>query len=445
MNEILYLAERNYIEKYLKERAQATHTDMLEINSFWKALETIISGSDTEVNKIYSVEGDTAHIRIEGALSPEGPDAWDLFWGYEGCSFKTIQAAMEKAKNDNAIKKVIFDIDSPGGTLAGTDETWQAHKELAAVKETEVHTGSRLASAAYYIATPAKKILACAPTSQVGSIGIIVATYDWSKWEEEIGIKEIIITSSNAPDKHPDLTTKQGRDIIRNQLDAMERIFYSRITESRGYSAEHIVEHFGRGGMMVACDPSKEHEDGIRSGLIDGLCNDISVCSNKEEVNFVSNGLTENKSNPAPAGNKQEGQIMKLSEYLETNPAAAAEIERYKSEAKAAGVSETMADYSARVDKVLPIIQSDSYPVNIKTIACNVLAGKVELSHFEGAVIAHDSVIEAAKSEAAKNETSNSTLPDAPTTGTSEQNAVNDAWEKSIADAKARKAAKEVA
>ena len=454
MKEVLYLADKTYLEAYLKEKASASLEDMIEINAFYKGIEPIIPGSDSEVDRIYSVDGDTAHIKIEGALSVEGPDAWDLFWGYKGCSFLTIQAAMERAKNNNAIKKVILDIDSPGGTVKGTDETWQAHKALADVKPTEVHTGSRLASAAYYISTPASKILACAPTSQVGSIGVIVATYDWSQWEERVGIREVIITSSNAPDKYADISTDKGRNTIRNQLDAIERIFYSRITESRGYDTKHIAEHFGKGAMMVASDPSKDHEDGIRSGLIDGLCNDISV-SNNDDIEEFTNQYTDaainliNQNIPAMAGNKQEGQKMNLSEYLASNPAAAAEIEKIKRDERAAGVKEADDKYSARVAKVLPIIQSASYPDSIKSRACKVLSGETELSNFEGALDAYDFTIEAQKSEQAKNATAadGAPNPEAPNLEAGNKKDSDDAWAKTIEDAKQRKeaAAREVA
>jgi len=421
MREIFYCAERDFLESYLKEKAACSLDDLKAASDLWGNPITE-PGTDAAVNEIYSVDRDTAHIKIEGPLSIKGPDAWDRFWGYNGASYKTIIAAMERAKTDSSIVRVIFDIDSPGGTLAGCDETWQAHKDLAAKKPTEVRAGNLLASAAYEIATPAHKILATVPSSRIGSIGVLVATYDWSKWEEKIGIKEIIITSSNAPDKHPDVSTKHGRDTIKTQLDALERIFYSRIAESRNVTTDHIAEHFGRGGLLVAADPSKEHDDAIRSGMIDGLVRVEKLPANDTDciggtriheiydsslafTNSVFNPSLEGKNNPAPAGKTQEGHMETLSEYLKANPAAAAEIEKAKAEAKAAGAQEAKAELSARVDKVLPIIQSAEYPANIKTIACNVLSGKEEMVAFTTAVAVYDGMVEKANSEAAKGQT----------------------------------------
>ena len=452
MRGIFYYAERAFLEGYLKERAVATLDDFKAASDLWG--NPIPSpGTDAAVDEIYRLDGDTAHIKIEGPLSPDGPDAWDRFWGHNGASYKTIQAAMERARTDRAVARVIFDVDSPGGSVANCDETWQAHKALAAEKPTEVHAGNMLTSAAYYIACPAKKILATSPASEAGSIGVLCATYDWSKWEEEIGIREVVITSSNAPDKHPDVSTDGGKETIKKRLDALERVFYSRVSESRGVSTEHIAEHFGRGGLLVAQDPSAEHEDAIRVGMIDGLTTDTVeaiagetenaprvIDKDKEELvieiwrsigcwpTVIEEFLAKHKdekpltkdevdallakyspsgdtNTPAPAGTTQEGQTMDLSELLKANPAAAAEVEKLKSEATAAGEQKAKADYSARVDKVLPIIQSAAYPDNIKTVACNVLAGKEDMVALTTTVTLFDSNKEGANSKAAQAQT----------------------------------------
>jgi len=188
MKEVLYAAEESFLQRYLHEKGQATLDDIKAISDIWDN-PIHKAGSAAAVDEIYSIEGDTAHIAILGPLSPEGPDLWDRFWGYSGASYTTIIGAMERAKNNPLVERVVFDIDSPGGTIAGVDETWQAHKALSERKSTEVHAGNMLASAAYYIATPAHKILATSPASKIGSIGVMLATYDWSKFKENVGIK----------------------------------------------------------------------------------------------------------------------------------------------------------------------------------------------------------------------------------------------------------------
>ncbi|MDR2923435.1 MAG: S49 family peptidase [Treponema sp.] len=447
MKEVLYAAERGFLERYLKEKAACTAADYKAISDIW-GKQINKPGSHEAVNKIYSLDGDTAHIAVTGPLSPEGPDIFDLFFDYGGTAHSTVLGALKRAKNDPAVQKVILDIDSPGGTLAGTDEVWAAVKALG--KPSETRAGAYLASAAYWIALATDKILASSPASEIGSIGVIVATYDWSRFEENLGVKEVIITSSNAPDKHSDITSEHGKNTIKAQLDALERIFYFRVQEGRGVTVEHIAEHFGRGGLLVAADPDLEKDDAVSVGMIDGLVSGDyitgkpypgpplteeqkkQVAASLEEAlkpgarfydsdgkelppeecerirlslqNMTTPSL-EGKNNPAPAGKTQEGQNMNLSELLTANPAAAAEIDRLKAEAKAEGRKEAQAEYSARVDKVLPIIQSAAYPASIKTIACNALAGKEEMSALTATVAVFDTKTESDKSGAAQEET----------------------------------------
>jgi ClpP class serine protease len=435
--------DRSFLERYLKEKASATAADMQAITGLWDK-PIVLPGTQEAVDKIYSLDGDTAHIAIEGPLSPEGPDIWDLFWGYGGASYRDIAAALDRAKNDLQVKSVVLDINSPGGSIDGVDQTWQAIRSVG--KPITTRAGGLLASAAYWLACGTDKIYAADPTSEIGSIGVLVATYDWSKWEEKIGIKEIVITSTRAPDKAPDPATKQGRDTIRSRLDALERIFYSRVSEGRGVSTEHIAAHFGKGGLLVAADPSPEHEDAIRSGMIDGLSAggyfDLTLNAAAAGVPpTVRNPSSEGTNTPAQAGKKQEGQTMNLSEFLAANPAAVTEVEALKAKAKAEGQEEMSAEQSARISRVMGVITSEAYPANIKALAGDVLAGKKGIDAFDAAVAVYDSEVERRKSEAAQAETATTGAvgADKPNGKTAEEQAIEAAGAEAIGKAKARR------
>jgi ClpP class serine protease len=393
VKEVLYAADRSFLERWLKEKSAAAIADIQAITDLWDS-PIALPGTPEAVDKIYSLEGDTAHIAISGPLSSEGPDLWDLFWGYGGTSYQDITAALDRAKNDPFVKSVILDINSPGGAIDGLDLTWQAIRAVG--KPIAAHAGSLLASAAYWLASGADTIYVDAATSQIGSIGVLVASYDWSKWEEKVGIREIIITSSNAPDKNPDIATEQGRDAIRSRLDALERIFYARVSEGRRVSAEHIAEHFGKGGLMVASDPAPDHEDAIRAGMIDGLLVDARFTAASPSGEAIP---------PAQAGTNQEGQSMDLSEFLAANPGAAPEVEALKAKAKAEGREEALGEQSALINRLSGVIASDSYPSSIKVLAADVLAGKKSIEAFDAAITVYDAQIEQEKSKAAQEET----------------------------------------
>ncbi|MFP3041882.1 S49 family peptidase [Treponema primitia] len=364
-------------------------------------------------------------------MTPEGPDFWDVLWGYGGTSYKTIAAAMDKARTDYGVKKVIFDISTPGGTVDGADSVWQAHMALRSEKPTEAHVSSLLASGGYWIMSPAGKILSTSPTDMIGSIGVVVVTYDWTESDKKMGLKEITIVSKNAPNKRPDPATKEGRDVIQDQLDAIERIFYSRISAGRGVTSAHIAEHFGQGGLLVAADPS-EANDAIKANMIDGLISgttigtfDISesrtffvpaaiggTFNANAEYPAVPNTVTTPPSGgstiPAQAGTKQEGQNMDLSELLKANPSAAAELDRLKADAKAEGRKEATAEAQELQAKCATYLGSPAYAKKqaLSGLIADVLTGKKSVDTLDAVVTILDQQEESEKSKEAQDESS---------------------------------------
>ena len=81
---------------------------------------------------------------------------------------------MNKAANDKRIKTILFEINSPGGTITASDLLYH---EILSFKE---KTGKKVvvcmldlaASGAYYISLPADEIIAH-PTTLTGSVGVI--------------------------------------------------------------------------------------------------------------------------------------------------------------------------------------------------------------------------------------------------------------------------------
>jgi len=200
-----------------------------------------------------------------------GPDELDIRLGIGGTSYEDIVKALSIARNNSNIKSLMVRANTPGGEINGADFIWQTMSALASEKPTLCQVTGMLASAGYYILCPVGRIEATAPTDEIGSIGVIYATWDFSEAYAKNGISRVEIRSKNAPKKAHDGTTKAGRDVLQERIDALERVFYQRISESRGVSPSHIAENFGQGALLVARDPDATKPDAIRAGLIDGL------------------------------------------------------------------------------------------------------------------------------------------------------------------------------
>ena len=105
-----------------------------------------------------------------------------------------IAADITKAVEEESVRGIILDIDSPGGSITGVPETAKLIREAAETKPIGAYTDSQIASAAFWLASGADAIVATQSAS-IGSIGLFVALLDRSKAFEKEGLKQELITS----------------------------------------------------------------------------------------------------------------------------------------------------------------------------------------------------------------------------------------------------------
>lgn len=207
-------------------------------------------------NPNLKIAGNIAEISIEGVLTERSYYSW--FYSGGGSTYRGIRDAIASADQDPTIKKIVLNINSPGGNVDGLFETLDAIKRCT--KPMEV-VASRADSAAYAIAAAAGKIAARHESSEFGSVGVAVTYVFWDDMEE------IDLTNTDSPDKRPDPRTPEGKAVIVRELDAINEMFVTAIAEGRtafgrAVSSDDVKQNFGRGAVMFASDAK-------RAGLID--------------------------------------------------------------------------------------------------------------------------------------------------------------------------------
>ena len=261
----------------MEERALRTHLEDLESISSMpftaQEIEAISLRAESAKNKesILSINGDTAEIQIIGILSRTGPSWIEKWFGIKGTAYNEIISSVKEAVDSPMVRRIVLKMNTPGGVMSGVDEVWQEVKNASGKKEVIVENHGLVASAGYYIASAANKIVATSPLGMVGSIGVMLFTYDYTDALKEHGIKKIKIISKNAPEKNPDLATKKGVDVIQKEIDALERVMINRIAIGRNVSDEYVAKNFGRGSVLINKDPDNKNPDAISSKMIDGL------------------------------------------------------------------------------------------------------------------------------------------------------------------------------
>lgn len=175
-----------------------------------------------------------AIIRLEGAILDED---------------KFVRNQVEVALRDDDVKAVVLRVNSPGGTISGSDEIYHRIRKLIAERELPVvvSMGGIAASGGYYAAMAVgdgERRIYAEPTTWTGSIGVIIPHYSFAGLMQEWKIEDDSIKS------HPlkgigSLTktmTAEERAILQALVDDGFTRFKDVIKTGRKQFAEHPEE-----------------------------------------------------------------------------------------------------------------------------------------------------------------------------------------------------------
>ena len=149
---------------------------------------------------------------------------------------------LKSVRLDDKVKAVVFRIDSRGGSSLASDIIWREAKLLAEEKPLIVSMSDVAASGGYYIATPARKILA-EPTTITGSIGVFGLIPNAEKLlNDKMGVTfEYIGTGKNSDMGRIDrpLTSNQ-KEYIGSIIDKIYDTFLTRVADGREMTKEEV-------------------------------------------------------------------------------------------------------------------------------------------------------------------------------------------------------------
>jgi len=364
--------------QYHEDRNAAVKISSDDVKAFFG-----LSASEAE-EEILSISGGVASIAISGVLTQAGPDMIDKIFGIAGTSYQGIIESIAIAEEHPDVTSIELIMDTPGGEVSGVDGVYQAIS--GAEKPVTAINAGLMASAGYWIASAADSIVAESAVAETGSIGVIVTGADFSEAYEKEGIKVVRIVSENAPNKAPRVDNEAGIEEIRNRINAVERVFISRVAMGRGISEETVKTDFGRGSVLIAQDPDPTIPDAISVGMLDNLLYNPKGLQVHSKPTSATESALDEDSSISKGANMDEKQIAAMLEELETLKADHAAI-------------------SARVERATPYLTGTDYPAAIQALAVRVLSGDAEPAVLEGAIVALDAMREGQVAVAAVVET----------------------------------------
>ncbi|GBR01488.1 signal peptide peptidase SppA [Acetobacter oeni] len=188
-------------------------------------------------------------IRVNGVIGPD-VSRWTK--------------ALAKAEKEVAVKGLILDIDSPGGSVTGGEELHDAIEHFSKLKPVVATMSGVGASAGYMIALPARRIYAERSTL-TGSIGVIMESPDFSGLLGKIGVNVDELVSGPLKGQ-PSLVkpiSPEGRIMLQGVVSNLFDQFVAMVVSGR-HMPEEKVRSLADGRPYTG-------QQALSLGLIDAL------------------------------------------------------------------------------------------------------------------------------------------------------------------------------
>ena len=215
------------------------------------------------------IDGGVAVIDITGPLT-KGYSWMTAIFG--GTSMQMAAELVDQAADNSNVKGILLRIDSPGGSVDGTESLARAIRAAGDAKSVIALASGCMASAAYWVGSAANAVYLEAGTTIVGSIGVVTKHTDISSLEARIGLKTTEISSGKykrIASMHEPLSA-DGRSSIQSQLDHIYGIFVGDVAKNRGVSVQTVLDRMADGKIFIG-------QQAIDAGLADGFATEESL------------------------------------------------------------------------------------------------------------------------------------------------------------------------
>lgn len=186
---------------------------------------------------------------------------------FGGTSTVQLRRDIRQAAADPNVSGILLDIDSPGGTVAGTADLANEVKAARKRKPVWAHIDDLGASAAYWVASQADQVFANDKTALVGSIGTLMTVYDYSGQAEKEGVRPNVFATGplKGAGTPGSPVSEEQRAYFQKLVDDSQASFDAAVRSGRGMTAAQLAA-VRTGGVFTASEAlDLKLIDGIRS------------------------------------------------------------------------------------------------------------------------------------------------------------------------------------
>ncbi len=172
-------------------------------------------------------QGSIALVNLKGTLIKDNASCGPV-------GMAEIGKRIQEADNDPRFKGILLHIDSPGGTIDGTESLANIVKSTK--KPILSFVDGLMASAALWVGSSADEVWASTTTDEIGSIGVLLSFADVQPYYEKMGVKFHLITASSSNEKvkyFKDLKAGNYENYIKEVLDPLDTKFMEAVKSNR--------------------------------------------------------------------------------------------------------------------------------------------------------------------------------------------------------------------
>lgn len=248
---------------------------------------------------------------------------------------------LRKAAENSKIKAVLLRINSPGGTVATSQEINQAVTALREKKPVFATMGDVAASGGYYVACATDKIYAN-PGTLTGSIGVILNGMNFKGLADKLGVQPQVIKSGLFKDIASPYRpmTDEERKILQGLIDDSYDQFVHAVAAGRKMNVEAVKK--------IADGRIYSGRQAKANGLVDELGSYQDALKDLQQTCKKKYGLTDD----LPVEDKSSSSIL---ESLMDNSASSSSIFHGFGRASQQSIEESV------IERVMPVSMQSKY------------------------------------------------------------------------------------
>ena len=216
-----------------------------------------------------------------------------------GTTFDSLTKSLQEAVADPNVRAVVFDVDSPGGNVAGASEFAREVLRARTVKPVYAQAQYLMASAAYHPMACATEIIA-APSAMLGSIGAFSMYDDLTEALAQLGVKREVFVAGKYKAEGVGGTglSAEARTHITGLVEGAYGRMIGDIAKGRGVSASDVRKGYGEGRLLD-----------VEQARACGLCDRIGTLQDtiaRAATARHSSSATPRAEDPPPSATGQE-------------------------------------------------------------------------------------------------------------------------------------------